>query len=174
MKNFHETLKQLPVMEKLVIGSDLSYPNINIPINLTIKSGLSLCAEMIRLLQRHEFIQEIVLTVDVILTSTGDIEGSIENPLTSSPEWEVLDRCLADPSSFPMFSRLHLIVEIMWSTIERPNKSWTSSTDLCRTVQTRVRAALPQLDAKGALLISAEEMVRNLCLAEVLMIDRSH
>ncbi|KAJ8073121.1 hypothetical protein PM082_019989 [Marasmius tenuissimus] len=153
MTHFHEVLGELTVLEKLVIGSDYYGER-----SLGIRRGLSLCTEMIRPLRRHESLQEIVIGVDIRLGTSEDIGRLVTVPIDSSPDLEVLDARLANPSHFPKFNRFHFVAEMMWSALGRSNNPWNSTTPLCDNVRTHLREALPQLNAKGGLVVDAEEM----------------
>ncbi|KAK1223294.1 hypothetical protein PQX77_013832 [Marasmius sp. AFHP31] len=151
--HFHEILEELPVLEKLVVGSDYYGER-----SLGFRRGLSFCTEMIRPLQRHESLQEIIIAVDIRLGTSEDIDRLVTIPIDSSPDMEVLDTRLANPSYFPKFKCFHFIAEMMWSALGRSNNPWKSTTPLCDIVRTHIREALPQLNGKGALVVNAEEM----------------
>ncbi|KAK1233239.1 hypothetical protein PQX77_003611 [Marasmius sp. AFHP31] len=127
--------------------------------SLGIRGGLSICIEMIRTLQRHESLQEIVLVVDIRLLAEDFSKGadtftkrSVTAPTDPLPDWELLDTRLANHSYFPNFNCLHFVAEITRSALNRPNNPWTSATPLCRDLETRVHSVLPQLNAKGAVI----------------------
>ena len=121
---------------------------------LSPKSGLFQALALLPGLSNNPSLEEIVLAVDINLETGQDIAD-----FRNLSEWGALDRALdiASPS-IPTFRRLFVLVEItamFWGT---PNEEEFSKEDYCEMVANIVRETMPQLLARGLLVVRAEEV----------------